>query len=89
MKQKIELSRQSVKFINKNKISKKEIISYVIKAVKKFNDKEVNINIKKLKGQWQKFHRITIGNIRIIVNFDFRKRLAYIYKIDFRGDAYK
>lgn len=46
MKWIIDLSKFSLKFINKNNISKKKIISIIIIAIKKLQGHNINIDIK-------------------------------------------
>ncbi len=48
-----------------------------------------NIDVKKMKGKWKGYHRIKIGKIRMILKIDFKNKISFIDKIDFRGDVYK
>jgi len=47
------------------------------------------LNIRKLKGEWQGFYRIRVGRIRIILRIDRNEKTIFVYDIDFRGDVYK
>lgn len=46
------------------------------------------LNIKKMKGQWQGFYRLRIGDIRIIFTVE-QMTIVIIYAIGPRGDIYK
>jgi mRNA interferase RelE/StbE len=84
----IAFHRRALKFLEVNKISQNEIIEIVKKALKKFRGEKINIDIAKLKGEWLGFHRIKIGKMRIIAEFNFDKKKVYIEVIDWRGSAY-
>lgn len=85
----IDLHDRALKFLKKNKIKKERIVEILKKALKKFNGENINISIAKLKGKWSGFHRIKIGNLRIIAEFDFDAKRIYVEVIDWRESAYK
>jgi mRNA-degrading endonuclease RelE of RelBE toxin-antitoxin system len=89
MKWQIDLSKDSIKFIEHNHIPENEIIELVKLALLKFSGQDININIRKLKGKWSGFYRIVSGKLRIIIEFEFKIRHILIEKIDFRGSVYK
>ena len=47
------------------------------------------LNIKKMKGEWEGFYRLRIGKIRVIFTVDLDSHDLEIYVIGFRGDVYK
>jgi mRNA interferase RelE/StbE len=47
------------------------------------------LDIKKLKGDWDGFFRLRVGKIRIIFTVDSDANELLVYEIDFRGDVYK
>jgi len=57
--------------------------------LKKLRGESVNIDVKKLKGEWKGYFRIRKGRLRIIFSIDTSYRSLYVERIDFRGDAYK
>ena len=57
--------------------------------MRKFKGEDININIKKLRGEWEGFYRIRFGKLRIIAEFQFEGCRAYIERIDWRGSVYK
>jgi len=82
----IDFSKSSLKFISKNNVSEGDIISIVIKGIKKLKGKAINIDIKKMKGSWKGFYRVRMGKMRLLINIDFENlRIYYIDKIDYRG----
>ncbi|MDI6766663.1 MAG: hypothetical protein QME52_07565, partial [Bacteroidota bacterium] len=82
-------SERSVKFIRQNDVSEDFVINKIDLTLKKFRGEDVNIDVKRLRGEWMGFHRIRAGKLRIIVEFDFDIKKAYIEAIDWRGDVYK
>lgn len=50
-----------------------------------FND----LDIKKMKGNWEGFYRLRIGKIRVIFTVDLTSGNVEIYTIGFRGDVYR
>lgn len=47
------------------------------------------LDIKKMKGDWEGFYRLRIGKIRIIFTVDIDLNDLEIYAIGVRGDIYK
>lgn len=85
----IGFTKESQKFLEKNKIAQKDVFNLIQKTIQKFQGENINIDIKKLKGEWMGFYRIRKGKIRIIVEFDFDNFSVLIEQIDWRGGAYK
>ena len=85
----IELSRQVDKFAKKENIKDDEILTLVKKVINYSKGLDENIDVKKMKGKWKGYYRIKIGKIRMILRIDFNNKIAFIDKIDFRGDAYR
>ena len=57
--------------------------------LKKIQGEDINVDIKKLKGEWQGFYRSRTGKIRVIFEVNFDAFVVSIENIDFRGSAYK
>ncbi len=85
----IKYSRESVKFLIKNNLKERDLDTSLSKAINKFRGKNINIDIKKMKGDWIGFYRLREGKIRIIFSIDFEMQSIYVDRIDFRGDIYK
>jgi len=85
----IDFSINSLKFLKKNNLKENFIIEEVKLVLRKFKGENININVKKLKGEWKGFYRIRSGKIRIIAEFQFEQNRVYIEEIDWRGNIYK
>ncbi|OHA71407.1 MAG: hypothetical protein A3H01_01365 [Candidatus Wildermuthbacteria bacterium RIFCSPLOWO2_12_FULL_40_9] len=89
MNWKIDFSASSLKFLKQNNLEEHFIIDKIKLALRKFKGENININLKKLSGEWEGFYRIRSGRMRIIIEFQFRKNRAHIEEIDWRGNVYK
>ena len=89
MSWRVDFSKDALKFLEQNNIKEDFVIDKIKFALRKFKGDDVNVDIKKLKGEWEGFHRIRSGKLRIITEFQFENYQAYIDKIDWRGNAYK
>jgi len=47
------------------------------------------LDIRRLKGGWEGFLRLRVGDIRIIFRIDFEFKIIYIYHIHYRESIYK
>jgi len=86
---KINLSNEADKFLVKNRINKEEIFEIIIKVIKKLQGEDINIDVKKLKGDWVGFYRCRVGNVRAIFAINFDAFSIFIERIEYRGGAYK
>lgn len=82
------------KFFSKNShvLSKEKTKELIIKSVKKILFQEdVNIDVKSLKGNLDKYYRIRFGKTRILFELKHEevKVITIVNDIDFRGDIYK
>ena len=89
MNWRVDFSRDALKFLNQNNLKENFIIDKIKLVLEKFKGENINIDIKKLKGEWGGFYRIRFGKLRIIIEFQFEICRAYIDKIDWRGNVYK
>jgi len=89
MKWRIDFSKDALNFLSHNNIKETFIVDKIKLALRKFGGENININIKKLKGDWDGFHRIRDGKLRIILEFQFESCRVYIERIDWRGNVYK
>lgn len=85
----IPLSRQAKKFLDKQQLEENLITENILLGVKKLTGEDINIDMKKLSGKWEGYHRIRQGKIRIIVKFEFDANTAEIEIIDWRTSAYR
>jgi mRNA interferase RelE/StbE len=49
----------------------------------------VELDIKKMKGDWAGYYRLRLGNIRVIFKVDGNSGNIDVYRIGSRGDVYK
>ncbi len=47
------------------------------------------LDIRRLKGEWESFLRLRVGDIRIIFRIGFESKIIYIYHIHYRESVYK
>ncbi len=80
-------SKRADKFIKKEKIEDK-VRAAVEKFILKYVGGNINIDVKKLKGAWQGYHRIRIGEMRIIVKAVKDAKHIIVDGVDFRGSVY-
>ena len=89
----LNYEKKADKFLprNSNRLSKDDVKLLVIKAVKKLTGKNVNVDLAKMKGEYEGYFRIRKGDLRIIFNADEDKNLitVTITNIDLRRSVYK
>ncbi len=88
MKWRIDYSRDTEKFIQKQDIHN-EVREELEKFLKKIHGGNVNIDLKKLGGNWEGYYRLRKGKLRIIFEVNKIDKVLFVEKIDFRGDIYK
>lgn len=86
---KIDVSRQADKFTKKENIKDEKLLSLIQKFINYSKGMDENIDVKKLKGKWEGYHRIRFGKIRVILKIDFKEKTIFVDTIDYRGDVYK
>ena len=84
----IEYSRDANRFIQAEGIQG-EVNRQIKGFLRKLQGESINIDAKKLKGEWKGYFRIRKGRLRIIFSIDTSYSSLYVERIDFRGDAYK
>lgn len=89
MNWRIDFSSSSLKFLKQNNLEENFVVDKIKFAIQKFKGENININIKKLKGEWDGFYRIRFGRLRIIAEFQFEQNRVFIEEIDWRGNVYK
>jgi mRNA-degrading endonuclease RelE of RelBE toxin-antitoxin system len=57
---KINLSKQTDKFIKKKKIKDDEVLLFINKFINYSKGSDENISVKNMKGKWKGYHRIRI-----------------------------
>ncbi len=88
MKWRTEYSRDADKFIEKQNI-RVEVTGELKKFLIKMQGGNVNLNLKKLTGDWAGYFRLRKGKLRVIFEINKIEKNLFIEKVDFRGDVYK
>ena len=86
---KINLSKQTDRFVRNNKIKDNEILSFINKFINYSKGSDENIDVKRMKGKWKGYYRIRIGKVRIMLKVDFKEKTILVDRMDYRGRVYK
>jgi len=85
----ILLSKESLKFLNKNHIEQGIVTDAIRLALRKFSGEDVNIDLKKLNPPYEDYFRIRRGRMRITFAIDFDTRTIDVAETNWRGSSYK
>jgi len=55
----------------------------------KMKGENINLDLKKLSGEWEGYYRLRKERIRIIFEPNRIDKVLFVDRIDFRGDVYK
>jgi len=88
MKWEIGYSKRAYDFILEHGV-KDKINAAVTDFILKITGANINIDVKKLKGEWAGYYRIRKGKIRIIIKPDNASGSIFVDAVDFRGNVYK
>ena len=84
------LSKESRKYLNK---SERRVVFSIFNKINSFREwleykGPLTADVKRLKGNWEGFYRIRLGNIRIIFSLDRDEKIIRVHDIGHRGDVY-
>ena len=88
MKWRVDYSRGSEKFLENQNI-REEVREELRRFLIRLKGENVNVDVKKLTGDWTGYYRLRKGKIRIIFSLNKSEKSLYVEKIDYRGDGYK
>lgn len=88
MEWRIDYSRDAEKFIQRQNL-RIEVREEFRKFLIKMKGENINIDLKKLEGDWAGYYRLRKGKFRIIFEVNKTQKILFVEKIDFRGDVYK
>jgi len=71
------------------KIKDNEILSFMNKFINYSKGSDENIDVKRIKGKWKGYYRIRIGKVRIMLKVDFKEKIIFVDRMDYRGRVYK
>ena len=89
MKWRVDFSASSLKFLARNDLDETFVVEKLRLTIRKFRGEDTGVDVKKLGGKWDGFYRVRSGRLRIIVEFQFERNIAYIEAVDWRGNIYK
>jgi mRNA interferase RelE/StbE len=90
----VKFRKQAVKFLQKaNFEDVAKIQSQLNQLLTAIEQQSIipftELDIKKMKGDWEGFYRLRVGKIRVIFIVDFDSSELEVYTIGARGDVYK
>ena len=84
----LEYSKRADDFIEEHGIREK-VRESIKNFILKITGSNINIDVKKLKGDWAGYYRIRKGKIRIILKPRIESHSIFVDVVDFRGNVYK
>jgi len=88
MKWTIHYSKEAKKFMEEHNIVY-EVREELKNFLRKLRGEKINVDVKKLKGNWEGYYRLRKGKLRIIFEVNKDNKSIYVERIDFRGEVYK
>ena len=88
MKWTVGYSKRANDFIEEQGIHDK-VTGSIKDFILNLSGSNINIDVKKLKGDWAGYYRIRKGSIRIIIKPDSESRTIFVDTVDFRGSVYR
>jgi mRNA interferase RelE/StbE len=90
----IKFRKNAIKFLEKANLEDTEKIQEKISQLLAFVEEQAiipftELDIKKMKGDWEGFYRLRIGKIRIVFTVNTQSGEVEIFTIATRGDVYK
>ena len=90
----IKFRKNAIKFLEKANLEDVEKIQEKISQLLAFVEEQAiipftELDIKKMKGDWEGFYRLRIGKIRIVFTVNTQSGEVEIFTIGARGDVYK
>jgi mRNA interferase RelE/StbE len=90
----IKFRKNAIKFLEKANLEDTEKIQEKISQLLAFVEEQAiipftELDIKKMKGEWEGFYRLRTGKIRIVFTANTQSGEVEIFTIGTRGDVYK
>ena len=89
MKYDVQISNLVKKAIRKRLISYEQLLRIVDDFLYWLEGKDINLDVKKLSGEWQGFYRIRYGSFRIVLIPRYEDEIIYVQQVAKRDKAYK
>ena len=84
----VEYSKRAHSFIEEHGMRDK-VKESIKNFILRITGSNINIDVKKLNGEWSGYYRIRKGKVRIIVKTDIESGTIFVDIVDFRGNVYK
>ncbi len=84
---KVIVHRHAARYLNRLPKGTKSRIKEILKELE--NDPLEQSGVVHMVGEWAGYHRIRVGNLRIIFWYDQSDDIVYVDHIGPRGDVYK
>ncbi|MEK6599727.1 MAG: hypothetical protein AABY52_05245 [Deltaproteobacteria bacterium] len=84
----VEYSKRANNFIEEHGMRDK-VKESIKNFILRITGSNINIDVKKLNGEWSGYYRIRKGKVRIIVKTDIESGTIFVDIVDFRGNVYK
>ena len=91
MEWKLKLHRKALKGFNSLDVGRKRLVKEkLMELLERFEEGRplLGLDVKKLKGEWEGFLRLRVGDVRVIFKVNFEERTIYVYNIHKRKGAY-
>ncbi|GEM_PF-323628 len=89
----IKFHKNAKKFLRNLEERKRNRILHRLKELRESLSKGVipwkRLHIRKLRGEWEGYLRMRVGEIRIIFEVDIRNKVLWIYHIHYREKVYQ
>ncbi len=93
MEWRIRIHRRAYRFLENIPEDKRRLVEERLKELMEALEHGVlpyrRLDIHKLRGEWEGFLRLRVGDIRVIFRLDFGNKIVYVYNIHYRKSAYK
>ena len=93
MEWRVRIHRRALRFLEELPSSDRrrveEKIGELLEALNRGVLPHRRLDIRRLRGEWEGFLRLRVGDLRIIFKLDFDAKTVYIYHIHRRERAYK
>jgi len=84
--------REAKKFLKKLDEDRRKLVLNKLNELRECLEEGIfpisRLDLKKLKGRWEGFFRLRVGDFRIIFRVDVSEKTIFIYHIHFRGKVY-
>ena len=84
---KVVVHRRAARYLRRLPADQKETVKSRLRALAE--DPLGPADVKEMKGRWAGYHRLRVGDRRVIFKIDHRAQIIYVDHVGPRGDVYK